>query len=154
MAAALAFYHVVGETPAMADAVLPLLLEKALSTGAHIHVVAPTPERAKRLDESLWTYDPASFLPHGLAEDNAAAPITVHGVQQTLPDVNQSIVLVLAGAEHALPTVLPAAQRVLYVFDSHVNRLENARAEWKKLKANGANLTYWQQTDKGWQKKQ
>jgi len=37
------------------------------SQGRRVLIVARDPAQAERLDQVLWTFDPASFLPHALA---------------------------------------------------------------------------------------
>jgi DNA polymerase-3 subunit chi len=56
------------------------------------------------------------------------------------------------GAE--LP-VLEGVERLVLMFDGHDQmQLEAARGQWKSLKSDGHDLTYWQQTeDRRWQKK-
>ena len=51
---------------------LPQLLEKSLGRGWRAVVQAASPERVDALDAALWTYDEASFLPHGTARDGDA----------------------------------------------------------------------------------
>ena len=51
------------------DQALPRLLERALEEGRRILVRAPSDEMVAALNEQLWTYDDASFLPHGAAGD-------------------------------------------------------------------------------------
>src|SRR3546814_15042584 len=68
------FYHLT-RTPV--ESVLPRLLEKVVSGGERALVVAGDAGLLARLDEQLWRYEPASFLPHGIAGggDEAAQPI-------------------------------------------------------------------------------
>jgi DNA polymerase-3 subunit chi len=44
---------------------------------------------------------------------------------------------------------------VVFVFDGYdAAQLEGARSQWKRLKAQGHTLTYWQQSPEGrWEKK-
>lgn len=153
-----AFYHAAGETPGAIDDLLPALLEKAVSAGFKVQVVAATPDRVRRLDERLWTYDAAAFLPHApLADAHAPrAPIVLRHVSDGAAE--EGIHLVLAGAEEMLPPAAPATPRLLYVFDSHPGRLATAREQWKRLKGMGYTMAYWQQTEGpggklGWQQK-
>ena len=69
-AAEVLFYHLEREP---VERVLPSLLEKTLERGWRAVVQAGSQERIEALDTALWTYDEASFLPHGLASDQAAA---------------------------------------------------------------------------------
>src|SRR6185437_11026225 len=63
------FYHLLG-TPL--ERALPKLLERALAGGYRVVVLAGSAERVEQLDAVLWTYDDASFLPHGSRRDGQA----------------------------------------------------------------------------------
>ncbi len=56
------FYHL---TTTTLDQALPKLLEKAYGSGLRAHVWCESEARMEQLSALLWTYDPASFLPHG-----------------------------------------------------------------------------------------
>ncbi len=60
------FYHLQA-TPL--ERALPKLLERGLAAGFRIVVLAGSGERVDHLDATLWTYDDASFLPHGSRRD-------------------------------------------------------------------------------------
>src|SRR5438309_9797852 len=64
--AEIGFYHLLS-TPL--DRALPRLLERARAQGLRIVIRAASPERVEHLNALLWTYDEASFLPHGSARD-------------------------------------------------------------------------------------
>src|SRR5258708_27948288 len=51
---------------------LPRIVERALAEGHRVVVIAGSAERVDHLDALLWTYDEASFLPHGCARDGNA----------------------------------------------------------------------------------
>ena len=68
--AEIGFYHLL-TTPL--DRALPRLLERARAQGYRIVVRAASPDRVEHLNSVLWTYDEASFLPHGSARDGNAA---------------------------------------------------------------------------------
>src|SRR5207244_6526903 len=68
--AEIGFYHLLA-TPL--ERALPRLLERARAQGYRILVRAASPERIEHLSALLWTYDDASFLPHGSARDGSAA---------------------------------------------------------------------------------
>ena len=47
----------------------------------------------------------------------------------------------------------PQFERCVYMFDGKDERaVEQARGVWRKWRDGGAKLTYWQQTERGWQK--
>ena len=63
------FYHL-EQTPL--DKALPIILEKAYQQGTRILIKTGLAERSDYLNTLLWTYDPASFLPHGVEKDGFA----------------------------------------------------------------------------------
>src|SRR5207244_8646954 len=66
--AEIGFYHLLA-TPL--ERALPRLLERARAQGYRIVVRAASAERVEHLNALLWTYDDASFLPHGSARDGS-----------------------------------------------------------------------------------
>lgn len=149
------FYQVKGETPGAVDAVLPALLGKAMGVG-QVLLVAPTENRAQRLEESLWEAG-SGFLPHGLegSGHEAAQPVLLAPAREGM-DAAGRLPVVLAGAEVSMEGVLASggAGRVLYVFESSGPVVERARALWKGLKGKeGLELKYWQQEGAGWASK-
>ena len=143
------FYHLSRQP---LEAVLPRLLEKAYAAGHRILVHCADAEQLKRLDQQLWTYDDASFLPHG-CEDKALQPILLTISQEeraNTPDV----LAALGGLD---PERLGDFARVLYLFEeTDAERLAAARQSWSALKGrDGVTRTYWQQDERGrWVKKQ
>ncbi|PIZ31454.1 MAG: DNA polymerase III subunit chi [Alphaproteobacteria bacterium CG_4_10_14_0_8_um_filter_53_9] len=155
----ISFYHISGETPATADTALPALLSKILSTGQKVAVICPTPERLHRLDETLWTYQKTSFLPHIPFEDivadskevQSAHPITLltaEEVAASSENLSNRLPLLLAGTEKAQALLSKSTEKALYLFQNHPDVLPTARSFFGTLKKEGHNLTYWQQDDK------
>src|SRR4029077_13582983 len=60
------FYHLQSRS---LEAVLPKLVEKSLEKAWGVVVQGTTRERLAALDERLWSFDEASFLPHATDED-------------------------------------------------------------------------------------
>ena len=130
---------------------LPRLLERARAQGHAIVVRAASPERVEHLNALLWTYDEASFLPHGSARDGDAArqPIWLgHGAEN--PN-GASMLVVVDGVE---PADLASFARCADLFDGNdPAAVEAARQRWRRALEAGHTLTYWQQTAAGWEKK-
>ena len=143
------FYHL---TRQALEAMLPRLLEKAYAAGHRILVHCADAEQLKRLDQQLWTYDDASFLPHG-SEDKALQPVLLTTSQDERAN-NPDVLSALDGLD--IERIGDFA-RVLYLFEeSDPQRLAAARASWSALKGrDGVTRTYWQQDERGrWVKKQ
>jgi DNA polymerase-3 subunit chi len=97
------FYHL--ETVSL-DSALPQILQKAYEAGQNILLKVDMAERADYLNSLLWTYQPDSFLPHGVEKDGFAEkqPILIthkdnfnpnnennQGVELNIPDMPQWI---------------------------------------------------------------
>ena len=143
------FYHL---ERAPLEAVLPQLLEKTLERGWRAVVQAGSPERLEALDETLWTYRPDSFLPHGTARDGHgdAQPIFLTTGDDT-PN-GAGVRFLVDGAE---PASYAGFVRIVFLFNgADTEAVAQARAQWKAAKAAGCGVTYWQQNDAGrWEKK-
>ena len=143
------FYHLMEKK--LEDA-LPPLLERSLARGWRVAVEVPDPTDRERLDQHLWTYQAESFLPHGTDEaaHADAQPVLLTG---SSGNANGAEIRFLTGRA-AAPDGDPY-QRLVFMFDGlDPSQVEHARAEWKRLKAAGHQLTYWQQTADGrWEKK-
>jgi DNA polymerase-3 subunit chi len=144
-----AFYHL-QRTP-LARA-LPKLLERALERGMRALVVAGSKERVDDLDTALWTYDTASFLPHGRAGDGNPEDQPIWLAEHDANANGATLLVLVDGGEshrHA------AFERVIDMFDgADADAVAAARRRWKALKEAGHKLTYWQQTERGgWEMK-
>lgn len=69
------------------------LTEKALSLGHRVFIHTESMVQARQLNDLLWQFKPASFIPHGLAGDNDSNsdPVTI-GME--LPEPEQDDVLI------------------------------------------------------------
>ena len=139
------FYHLTRQS---LEQVLPDLLEKTLQRDLRAVVMAGSPERAEALTQHLWTYNPSRFLPHGNAKDGNA---TLQPVWLTAEDErpnNADFLFLTDGAQTAHAAEY---QRVCDIFDGNDEDAVNAaRKRWATAKAQGHELSYWQQTDRGW----
>jgi DNA polymerase III subunit chi len=146
--AEIGFYHL-GTTTL--DRALPKLLERALAGGFRVVVIAGSAERVDHLDAVLWTYDEASFLPHGTARDGNADRQPIWITTEDEPPPNGATMLVLTDGVRSAR--LGDYKRCLDIFDGSDDSVAAARERWKAAKAEGHALTYWQQTASGWEKK-
>lgn len=143
------FYHL---TQQPLDAVLPRLLEKAYAAGHRILVHCADAAQLRQLDQHLWTYEDASFLPHG-SDDKALQPVLLTTSQDERAN-QPDLLAALAGLD--LDRIGDFV-RVLYLFEeSDTQALAAARKAWTALKdREDVTRAYWQQDERGrWQKKQ
>ena len=134
------------------DQALPGLLELAAQEGRRVVVRASSDEMVAALNERLWTYDDASFLPHGGAGDGdpMSQPIFLTSEAE---NPNAATMLVrLSGAE-ASPAD-DAFDLIVLMFDGRDEAaLAEARSEWRRLKDQERAISYWRETDEGgWEK--
>lgn len=143
------FYHL---TESKLDDALPPLLERSLERGWKVVVEAGSEERIKSLNAHLWTYRDDSFLPHGAADD---ANPEEQPVYLSTDASNPNGANVRFHVDGSMPSQIDGYTRVVLMFDGHNNmEMAEARAAWKRLKAEGHDLAYWQQNqDRRWEKK-
>jgi DNA polymerase III subunit chi len=143
------FYHLMTRS---LEQTLPKLLEKSVERGWRVVVLAASDERVTALDQLLWTYDPASFLPHGDAGDGFAADQPVF---LTCKDENPNGATVLMLTDGMESERVTGYELVCDLFDGNDDdAVAAARQRWKRCKELGCTLTYWQQTERGaWERK-
>ncbi len=143
------FYHMITKRLEQA---LPELLAKAITVQPRIVVKAGSRERIETLDSLLWTYDAGSFLPHGYIRDGneAEQPIWL-----TTEDDNPNGAQMLVLADGATSLHVRDYTLCCELFDGNDEAaVKAARARWSAYKADGHELTYFQQDEQGrWVKK-
>jgi DNA polymerase-3 subunit chi len=147
--AEIGFYHLT-RTP-LAQA-LPKLLGRVLAGGGRALVLCGAAERMEALDAALWTCTEPDWLPHGTPRSGEADLQPIWLTTEDAPAPNGARFLVLVdGAESAR---LADYDRVLDLFDgADAQAVVAARARWAAAKSAGHVLTYWQQGERGWEKK-
>ncbi len=142
------FYHL---TATPLDRALPKLLEKAYGSGLRAVVWCESEARMEQLSQLLWTYDPASFLPHGSSAEPhpELQPVLI----STTPErINQPQALFITHGQ--LATDAAPFERVFDLFDGNDDRTTaDARSRWKHYKDQNLPLSYFKQTPAGgWEK--
>ena len=143
------FYHL-QRTPL--ERALPRLLERAMERGMRALVVAGSKERVEHLDTALWTYDTASFLPHGRAGDAGPDDQPIWLADHDANANGATLLVLVDGADSECHGDF---ERVIDMFDGQdPDAVAAARARWRRLKDAGHKLAYWQQTERGgWEMK-
>lgn len=133
------------------DQALPKMLEMCLSRDWKAVVMARSEERIAALSDHLWTFDDRSFLPHGDKRDGHAAQ---QPIWLTIEDENPNGATVLFLTDGASSAGVGGYDLVCRLFDGRdPDAVADARHCWKEEEGEGHHLTYWQQTDAGWEKK-
>ena len=104
-----------------------------------------------QLDALLWTYEEASFLPHGTARDGNAArqPIWLTDRDE---NPNRATMLVLVDGAEAGDLAAFARCDMFDGNDADARSRRRASAGAAPSAA-GHELTYWQQTGAGWERR-
>jgi DNA polymerase III subunit chi len=142
------FYHLLTTS---LERALPRLIERAWSQGYRIVVRAASPERVEHINAVLWSYGEASFLPHGSARDGNPEVQPIWLTHRDENPNNASMIVLVDGLE---AEDLQSFSRCADLFDGNdANAVEAARVRWRRVREAGHDLTYWQQTATGWERK-
>ncbi len=147
--AEIGFYHL---TRTGADQALPVLLGRTLAAGQRAMLLCGSDERVAALDTALWLAAKPDWLPHGTARSGNPdlQPIWLTSEDAAAPN-GAGFLFLIDGADSRH---LDAFTRVFDLFDGQdEGAVAAARARWRKAKDAGHTLAYWQQTEKGWEKK-
>jgi len=141
------FYHLERQP---LDAVLPKLLGMSLERGWRVVVQAGTEERAEALATQLWGFDDDSFLPHGNKADGFP---DLQPVWLTGEDENPNNANIRFYVDGAAVGEIGGLTRAVIMFDGNDKEaVDAAREGWKRFKAAGHEVSYWQQDEQGrWQ---
>ena len=146
--AEIGFYHLLSIP---LERALPKLLERACAQGHRVVVRAASPERVEHLNAALWSYEEAAFLPHGSARDGNPAMQPIWLTDHAENPNGASMIVLVDGLE---AENFQAFTRCADVFDGNdADAVEAARGRWRRARESGHNLTYWQQTASGWERK-
>jgi len=130
------------------DQALPRLIERAREEGRRVVVRASSDEMVAALNEPLWTYDDASFLPHGAAGDGDPMTQPVFLTCEAGNPNAATMLVRLTGAEAGEAD--GAFDLVILLFDGRDEAaLAHARGEWRRLKDEGRAISYWRESDEG-----
>lgn len=111
------------------------LADKAFQRGHRIFINAADEAQARTLDELLWTYRPASFLPHGLHGQEQSEAIAI-GWGQEPQDHNDLLINLQLG----IPGFFSRFRRVAEVVTQDPASLDALRRSWTFYKERGYQL--------------
>ncbi|MEH6636008.1 MAG: DNA polymerase III subunit chi [Halioglobus sp.] len=129
------FYVVQGAEQGQRLQVAVRLADKAFAQGHRIFINAVDEAQARSLDEMLWSYRPASFLPHGLHGQEHSDSIAI-GWGQEPNDHND----LLINLQLDIPEFFSRFQRVAEVVTQDPTSLAALRKSWKFYKERGYQL--------------
>jgi len=130
------------------ESVLPDMLQRSLGRGWRVVVQVGSQERLDALNTHLWTFDDATFLPHGSAADGHSAD---QPIWLTTGDDNPNGATVRFFVDGARTTDFSVYERLVFLFDAaDPEALQSARETWKSARTiPGAEATYWRQDENG-----
>ncbi len=111
------------------------LADKAFQQGHRIFINAVDEAQARTLDELLWSFRPASFLPHGLHGQEHSDTIAIGWGQE--PDNHNDLLINL---QLDIPSFFSRFARVAEVVTQDPASLQALRESWKFYKERGYQL--------------
>ena len=140
------FYHL---TRQPIERVLPRLAERVVAGGGRLLIVSGDAGQRTAIDKLLWTYEPESFLPHGVAGSaaggDAAQPVLIAAEPQAGNGARNILIADARWRDAALDF-----DRAFHLFDE--GAIDAARAAWKGLAGrDGVERRYWKQGERGWE---
>jgi DNA polymerase-3 subunit chi len=146
--AEIGFYHLTRTGP---DQALPQLLGRTLAAGQRAVVVCGSEDRVAALDTALWLCPEPPWLPHGT---RAAGHADLQPIWLATDDAAPNGARFLFLLDNAASDRLAAFDRVFDLFDGRDEEaVIAARRRWAAAKSAGHALSYWQQTERGWERK-
>lgn len=144
------FYHLERTT---LEKALPDLLVRSLKRGWRVVLKVGSDERLQSLNGHLWSYDDASFLPHGSAADGRGED---QPIWLTTGDDNPNGANVCFLVDGARTEDFASFERLVFMVDpADPEALAYAREAWRKARAGSGEATYWKQDEAGrWTKQQ
>ena len=141
------FYHLERQP---LDHVLPRLLKATLERGWKAVVQTGSNERAEALSTLLWTFDDEAFLPHGTKSDGFGQLQPIWITEGADAPNGAAVRFFVDGAR---PEQITGLERAVILFDGADDMaVQAARDDWKRFRADGHAISYWQQDDQGrWQ---
>ncbi|HEX7109209.1 MAG TPA: DNA polymerase III subunit chi [Aestuariivirga sp.] len=134
------------------EQVLPGQLSKALQRGWRCVVQIGKEDRVDEVSELLWKSEADAFLAHGAKADGKAGKQPIWLTAETDNPNNATVRFFIEGA---VVGDVSGLTRAAILFDGRDEiAVTAARADWKRLKAEGHQISYWQQDENyRWQNK-
>ncbi len=111
------------------------LAHKAFGQGMKIYINTDSESQARELDALLWSFPPASFLPHGLTGEEHSERVAIGWGQE--PDNHDDLLINL---QLSIPGFFARFHRVAEVVTQDPESLAALRASWTYYKERGYEL--------------
>lgn len=130
---------------------MPQIAYKAWQAGGRVVIKAADAAQVTQFNDALWTFRSDAFLPHGSIEDGNPERQPVW-LTQGDDNPNGATTLILSAG--CTSGDMGAYALCCVLLDGHdESQVLAAREVWKACKDAGHTVSYWQQTDAGWDKK-
>ena len=129
------FYVVQTSDPGQRLRVAARLVDKAFQRGHRVFINATDEAQASELNELLWSFRPASFLPHGLHEQEHSETIAIGWGQE--PNNHNDLLINL---QLEIPSFFSRFARVAEVVTQEPDSLAALRKSWTFYKERGYQL--------------
>lgn len=129
------FYVVQDNTPGKRLEVAVRLAGKAFAQGHRVFINAVDEQQARAIDELLWSFRPASFLPHGLHGQEHADTMAIGWGQE--PNNHKDLLINL---QLDIPPFFSRFERVAEVVTQDAASLAALRESWKFYQSRGYQL--------------
>ena len=129
------FYVVQTSDPGQRLRVAARLADKAFQRGHRVFINATDEAQATELNELLWSFRPASFLPHGLHGQEHSETIAIGWGQE--PDNHNDLLINL---QLGIPSFFSRFARVAEVVTQEPDSLAALRKSWTFYKERGYQL--------------
>lgn len=115
------------------------LVEKAFDQSLRVYVQTATSADAQRLDELLWTFNDDSFIPHEIAQSDAATHERVMVlIGETPPPASHRQLLI--NLTNALPADFADYERIAEIVDVDPENKRLSRERYKAYRERGCEL--------------
>jgi len=126
------FYIVENTDPGSPARLALRLTDKAHRRGHRIFVNCESEAQARELDEQLWTFRSASFIPHALITEREDEQVCLAWGQE--PAAHDDLLINL---QPSVPSFIGRFHRVAELVNQHPARLEALRASWRHYRERG-----------------
>lgn len=126
------FYIVENEDAASRVRLALRLADKAYQRGHQIFIHAENEAQARAIDEQLWSFRPASFLPHALMSERADEVICIGWGQEPVGHDD-----LLINLQPSVPAFIGRFRRVAELVNQEPARLAALRDSWRHYRERG-----------------
>ena len=126
------FYIVENTDPGSRLRLALRLTEKAHRQGHRIYLHCETEAEARHLDEALWTFRPASFIPHALVTDTPDEQVCLGWGQE--PTGHDDLLINL---RMTVPPFIGRFRRVAELVNAEAARRDALRVSWRHYRERG-----------------